>query len=363
MRMNFSDKGLEKIAEKIQEGERLDFEDGLGLYHSNDIIGIGRIADSVRRKRHGDKAYFICNQHINYTNVCSNKCRFCAYAEDDGAKKAYTWSVEDVKRNILEKIDQPVRELHIVGGLNQNLTFDYFKDMLRMIRNVRPDAVIKAFTAVEIDYLSNLSGLTLSETVKELKDAGLMMMPGGGAEVMSDRIREELFPKKIGKQRWLEVTRTVHESGLKTNATMLYGHIETLEERINHLITLRGLQDITGGFLAFIPLAFHSENTELSHLPPTTGFDDLKTIAISRLMLDNFDHIKAYWVMIGEKLAQIGLSFGADDLDGTIIEEKITHTAGAKSAKGLTKDRMVKMISSAGFIPVERDSFYNEVVK
>ncbi len=361
MRLNFSDTRLEKIAAKVLDGIRLEFEDGQVLYESNDIIGIGRIADYVRRKRHGNKAYYICNQHINYTNVCSNKCRFCAYAEDDGAKKAYTWSVEDVKQKILEKIDEPVRELHIVGGLNHSLTFDYFKDMLRMIRNVRPDAVIKAFTAVEIDYLSNLSGLTVAETVNELKEAGLMMMPGGGAEVMSDRIRDELFPKKIGKDRWLEVTRAVHESGLKTNATMLYGHIETMEERINHLITLRKLQDITGGFLAFIPLAFHSENTELSHLPPTTGFDDLKAISIARLMLDNFEHIKAYWVMIGEKLAQTGLFFGADDLDGTIIEEKITHTAGAKSAKGLTRDRMIKMISSAGFIPVERDSFYNEV--
>ncbi len=361
MRTNFSDKGLESIAKKVLAGKRLEFKDGVNLYQSNDITGIGRIADYVRRKRHGDKAYYICNQHINYTNVCSNKCRFCAYAEDEGAEKAYTWTVDDVKKNILEKIDHPVRELHIVGGLNQNLTFDYFKDMLRMIRSVRPDAVIKAFTAVEIDYLSNLSGLTLAETVNELKDAGLMMMPGGGAEVMSDRIRDELFPKKIGKQRWLEVTRAVHEAGLKTNATMLYGHIETSEERINHLITLRELQDITGGFLAFIPLAFHSENTGLSNLPSTTAFDDLKTISIARLMLDNFDHIKAYWVMIGEKLAQTGLFFGADDLDGTIIEEKITHTAGARSAKGLTRDRMVKMISSAGFIPVERDSFYNEV--
>lgn len=254
-----------------------------------------------------------------------------------------------------------IRELHIVGGLNTSLTFDYFTDMLTMIRDVRPEAAIKAFTAVEIDYLSGLSGKSLTETVETLKAAGLMMMPGGGAEVMSDRVHDELFPKKIGKDRWLEVTEAVHNTGLTTNATMLYGHIETQEERIRHLIALRELQDRTGGFSAFIPLAFHSTNTGLSDLPPTTGFDDLKTIAISRLMLDNFDHIKAYWVMLGEKLAQTALFFGADDLDGTIIEERITHTAGATSAKGLTRSRMQKLITSAGLIPVERDSFYNHV--
>lgn len=361
MKMKIENIELAEVAEKIIKNERLNFDDGLMLYNSNDIISIGKMADYVRKKRHGNKAFFIYNQHINYTNICSNKCRFCAYAEDDGAKKSYTWSIDEIKNRILERIEEPVRELHIVGGLNKNLTFEYFTDMLKMIREVRPDATIKAFTAVEIDYLSNLSGLSLFETVSQLKNAGLMMMPGGGAEVMCERVRDELFPKKIGKDRWLEVTKAVHETGLKTNATMLYGHIETFEERVNHLIALRNLQDETGGFSAFIPLAFHSENTELSHLPPTTGFDDLKNIAISRLMLDNFDHIKAYWVMIGEKLAQTALFFGADDLDGTIIEERITHTAGAKSAKGLSRDKMTYLIRSAGMIPVERDSFYNDI--
>lgn len=361
MGLEVKDSRLLKIADKLINDERLNYDDGLLLYNSNDLISIGKLADYKRRKRHGKKAYFIYNQHINYTNVCSNKCSFCAYAEDDGAKKSYTWTVDEVRKRILERIDEPVRELHIVGGLNKNLTFDYFTDLLKMIRNVRPDATIKAFTAVEIDYLSNLSGLSLVETVTVLKDAGLMMMPGGGAEVMSDRVRAELFPKKIGRQRWLEVTKAVHETGLRTNATMLYGHIETLEERVNHLLALRNLQDETGGFSAFIPLAFHSKNTELSHIKPTTGFDDLKNIAIARLLLDNFDHIKAYWVMIGEKLAQTALFFGADDLDGTIIEERITHTAGATSAKGLSRKRMIQLISSAGLIPVERDSFYNDI--
>ena len=361
MNINFNDRDLLPISEKVFAGERLSFEDGRTMYQSHDLIGVGRIADWVRKKRYGNKAYYVYNQHINYTNVCSNMCSFCAYAEEEGSEKSYTWSVAEIKKRILERIHEPVRELHIVGGLNRNLTFDYFTDMLKMIRETRPQAAIKAFTAVEIDYLSALSGFSLAKTVDMLKDAGLMMMPGGGAEVMSDRVHDTLFPKKIGKDRWLEVTEAVHSSGLKTNATMLYGHIETIDERVNHLLMLRDLQDRTSGFSAFIPLAFHSKNTKLSHIPSTTAFDDLKTIAISRLILDNIPHIKAYWVMIGEKLAQTALYFGADDLDGTIIEERITHTAGAKSAKGLSRKSMEHMIESAGLVPVERDSFYNEV--
>lgn len=361
MNIDVKDKNLAPVLDKVLNGERLSFDDGVAMYNSCDLIAIGRMADRVRREKYGDKAYYVYNQHINYTNVCSNMCSFCAYAEEEGSAKSYTWSIEDIRKRILERIDEPVKELHIVGGLNRNLTFDYFTDMLKMIRKTRPDAAIKAFTAVEIDYLTNLSGGTLEETVARLKEAGLMMMPGGGAEVMSDRVHDTLFPKKIGKDRWLEVTEAVHRSGLKTNATMLYGHIETIEERVNHFLTLRNLQDRTSGFSAFIPLAFHSKNTGLSHLPSTTAFDDLKTIAIARLLLDNIPHIKAYWVMIGEKLAQTALFFGADDLDGTIIEERITHTAGAKSAKGLSRNSMEHLIRSAGLTPVERDSFYNDV--
>lgn len=361
MDITIRDKNLRPVLEKLLSGERLGFDDGVALYKSHDLIAIGRMADRVRRGKYGDKAFYVYNQHINYTNVCTNMCSFCAYAEEEDSDKAYTWSIEEIRRRILSRIDEPVKELHIVGGLNRNLTFDYFTDMLKMIRETRPDAAIKAFTAVEIDYLTTLSGGTLGETVERLKNAGLMMMPGGGAEVMSDRVHDTLFPKKIGKDRWLEVTEAVHRAGLKTNATMLYGHIETLEERVNHLLALRNLQDKTSGFSAFIPLAFHSKNTRLSHLPQTTAMDDLKTIAIARLFLDNVPHIKAYWVMIGEKLAQTALFFGADDLDGTIIEERITHTAGAKSAKGLSRDSMEHLIRSAGCVPVERDSFYNEL--
>lgn len=361
MEVKFLDRKLNKIYEKVKCEQRLDFKDGILLYESHDLIGVGRIADYVRKKKYKNIAFYIYNQHLNYTNVCKNRCLFCAYAVNEADKNAYTYTMDDVREQLLSRIKEPVDELHVVGGLNLSLPFEYYINLLQTIKSIRPDAVIKAFTAVEIDYLSNLSNLSIHDVIKTLVDAGLGMMPGGGAEVMSNRVRQKLFPRKIGKDRWLEIQEAVHNAGLKTNATMLYGHIETLEERVDHLISLRELQDRTGGFSAFIPLAFHSENTKLSELPPTTAFDDLKNISIARLMLDNFDHIKAYWVMIGEKLAQLALSFGADDLDGTIIEEKITHTAGAKSAKGLTCKQMELLISSAGFLPVRRNSFYNSI--
>ncbi len=361
MELPFLDKRLEAIYEKVLNNSRLSKKDGIYIYETCDLIGVGRIAHHVRNQKHGRKAFYIYNQHLNYTNVCKNRCEFCAYAKDDGQKGAYAWSVEEIEKRLLERSDEPVTELHIVGGLNENLSFDYFIDLLTTVKRVRPKATIKAFTCVEIDYLSNLAGLSIEQTILRLKDAGLEMMPGGGAEVLNSRVHENLFPKKIGHKRWLEIVKAVHKAGITTNATMLYGHIETIEERVEHLLALRQLQDETGGFSAFIPLAFHSENTKLSHLPSTTAMDDLKNIVAARLLLDNFDHIKAYWVMIGEKLAQVALNFGADDLDGTIIEERITHTAGATSAKGLTKNKMEQMITQAGFIPVQRDSFYNEI--
>lgn len=359
MKLSFSDKRLYKIKEKIKAGVRLDLEDGIILYKSNDLIGVGRLADMVRRKKHDCKAYYVYNQHINYTNICTNRCLFCAYARDKEENGAFTFSIDDVKAKLLERIDEPVRELHVVGGLNPSLPFDYYLDLLKTIKEIRPNATIKAFTAVEIDHISRIANLSLDETIIKLKNAGLSMTPGGGAEVMSNRVKKRLFPKKIDGKRWLEIMEKLHGAGIISNATMLYGHIETIEERVDHLIRLRNLQDKTGGFSAFIPLAFHSKNTKLSQIPATTAFDDLKNVATARLMLDNFDHIKAYWVMIGEKMAQVALSFGADDLDGTIIEEKITHMAGAKSAKGLPREQIKHLISSAGFTAVERDSFYN----
>ncbi|MDA8402923.1 MAG: aminofutalosine synthase MqnE [Desulfobacteraceae bacterium] len=352
---------LAPIEEKIAAGIRLDAADALALYQSHDIIGIGRLADSVRRKRHGNKAFFVYNQHVNYTNECINNCRFCAFSRKKGEDGAYTMTVEGVAEKLNGRIDEPIREIHMVGGINPELPFSYYLDLLKTIRTMRPNATIKAFTAVEIDHLSKISGLSLEDTIQTLKNAGLSMLPGGGAEVMIARVHDALFPRKINHERWLEIMRKIHEAGLTTNATMLYGHIETIEERVAHLIALRDLQDKTQGFTAFIPLAFHSQNTRLSHLPPTTAHDDLKTVAVARLVLDNFDHIKAYWIMIGEKLAQIALNFGADDLDGTIIEEKITHMAGATSSKGLTRQKLHDMIQSGGFEPVERDSFYKEI--
>ena len=355
----FLDDRLEEIRVKVRQGSRLSKEDGICIYQTQDLMGLGWIANEVRCARHGKKAYYVYNQHLNYTNICKNRCEFCAYAKDTKESGAYAWSMAEIEQRLMERIDEPVDELHIVGGLNEALGFDYYIDLLKTVKQIRPKATIKAFTCVEIDYLSTLSGLGVDQTIAQLRAAGLEMMPGGGAEILNTRIHDALFPKKIDHTRWIQIVKAVHKAGIKTNATMLYGHIETIEERVDHLITLRNIQDETHGFSAFIPLAFHSQNTRLPHLPATTAMDDLKAVAAARLMLDNFDHIKAYWVMIGEPLAQVALSFGADDLDGTIIEERITHTAGARSARGLTCDQMETMIRCAGFEPVRRDSFYN----
>lgn len=361
MEPRFLDDNLLNIYTKVKNGERLGFEDGLTLYNTNDLMGAGQIAQYLRLKLHGKKSYFIYNQHLNYTNICKNKCLFCAYAKDYCAKDSYQFTMEDVSLEIEKKSKEPVNEIHMVGGLNESLPYGYYIDLLRTIKKTRPNVVIKAFTAVEIDHLSKISGKSIEEVILDLKENGLQMMPGGGAEVLSDRIHNKLFPKKINKDRWLEIIEKVHNCQIPTNATMLYGHIETIEEKLNHFIQLRDLQDKTGGFTAFIPLAFHSKNTRLANIKETTAFEDLKNIIVSRLMLDNIAHIKAYWVMLGEKLAQTALHFGADDLDGTILEEKITHSAGATSAVGHAKETMIRLIKNAGLTPVERDAFYNGV--
>ena len=350
-----------EIRDKVLSQKRLEFEDGLFLFESHDIAGIGQLADIVRKRLNANRAYYVYNQHINYTNICISHCRFCAYAKNPGDSGAYAWTVPEIRDRILSRIEEPITETHIVGGLNPDLPFEYYTELLEAAREVRPGATLKAFTAVELDFIAKNAGLSVEDVIGRLKNSGLSMLPGGGAEVMSSRIHGSLFPRKINGKRWLDIMETAHKSGLMTNATLLYGHIETHEERLFHLMALRDLQDRTSGFCAFIPLAFHSANTVLSHLPSTTAFDDLKTIAISRLMLDNFPHIKAYWVMIGEKLAQLALSFGADDLDGTIIEERISHEAGATSPKGLTRDQLKYLITSAGYEPVERDAFYRPV--
>jgi aminodeoxyfutalosine synthase len=356
---NFSDPDLLKIKEKVLKGERLSFDDGLILHRSYDLLGIGYLANMVREKLNDNRAYYIYNRHINYTNICENRCKFCAFSKDPDEPGAFSLSIDEIVEKAMEVSQEPVTEFHIVGGLNPKLPFSYYLDMLRQLKELFPQVHLQAFTAVEIDYFSRISGLSLEATLKELMAAGLGSLPGGGAEVFSPRVREALCPKKISGKRWLEVMEIAHQLGIKSNATMLYGHIETPEEQIDHLIKLRELQDKTQGFMSFIPLAFHPHNTQLAHMVTTTGFKDLKTLAISRLMLDNFPHIKAFWIMLGLKLAQLCLSFGVDDIDGTVMEEKITHAAGAQTAQGISRQELIQLIEEAGRIPVERDTVYN----
>lgn len=349
------------ILQKAEHSERLSFEDGVRLFKSNDILHIGHVANIVRERKNGNKVYYITNRHINYSNICKNRCKFCAFSRDKEEAGSYEMALEEILEKAMAAVEEGATELHIVGGLHPDLPFDFYLRMIREIHENCPDVHIQAFTAVEIEHLSQIAGLSVRQTLRELREAGLGSMPGGGAEVFSPKIREQLCPEKLSGEGWLQVMREVHAQGLRSNATMLYGHVETPEDRINHLVKLRGLQDETGGFLAFIPLAFHPRNTELSKSTGTTAMLDLKVISISRLMLDNFDHIKAYWIMLGIKLSQASLSFGVDDIDGTVQEEKITHAAGAETPEALSVREIIKLINEAGREPVERDTLYNPV--
>jgi aminodeoxyfutalosine synthase len=353
--------GLGDILEKVEAGERLSLDDGLTLYTTKEILALGYMANLVRNRMNGDKAYFIYNQHINYSNICTNLCKFCAFGRDKSSELAYEMDLAEVKEKVRARLDEPITEIHMVGGLHPDLPFEYYLELLRGIKEVRPDVHIQAFTCVEIAHLAGLAGKSVDETLEILKDAGLGSIPGGGAEVFAPRIRKLTCERKLPGDQWLEVAKTAHRHGLHTNATMLYGHIETMEERVEHLAALRAAQDETHGFLAFIPLAFHPQNTEMSSLSRTTGIDDLKSIAVARLFLDNFPHIKAYWVMIGPKLAQVALSFGADDMDGTVKEEVITHMAGADTDQAIGSTTLVRLIKEAGRVPVERDTLYNVI--
>ncbi len=350
------------IVAKVERGERLSFKDGVRLLASNDLLAIGWAANLVRRRLNGDRTYYIVNRHINYTNVCRNRCRFCAFSASDGEPGAYTMSIEEVVRKAEDaRQDTDFTELHIVGGLHPDLPFSYYTQMLSELKRRMPDVHLQAFTAVEIDHLARIAGLSITETLTQLRDAGLGSLPGGGAEVFAPRIRQELCAEKLSSEGWLDVMRAAHELGIRSNATMLYGHIETAEERVDHLLRLRQLQDETGGFLTFIPLAFHPKGTDLEGIRKPSGIDDLKMIAVSRLMLDNFPHVKVFWIMLGVKLAQVALHFGADDFDGTVVEEKITHAAGAETPEGLSVTEILRLISETGTVPVERDTLYNEV--
>jgi len=363
MKRIIEETGLGGIHEKILRGERLTFEDGVALYGTPHLTALGLLADILRERLNGNRAYYVYNQHINYSNVCANSCRFCAFSRKEGAAGAYRMTVEEVAAKVRQRLDEPIREVHIVGGCDPGLPFSYYVEMLRAIKETRPEVHIQAFTCVEIAHIAGIAGMSVEETLITLREAGLGSIPGGGAEVFSPRIRKELCAEKLGPEGWLAVAEKAHRLGIPSNATMLYGHIERAEERVEHLLRLREAQDRTGGFMAFIPLSFHPANTALSDLDGPTGVEDLKNIAVARLMLDNFPHIKAFWIMIGPKLAQISLSFGADDMDGTVMEEKITHMAGARTAELFPAEEMRRYILEAGRDPVERDTLYNVVGK
>ncbi len=349
------------VLKKAMRGERLDFHDGVRLFQSNDILPMGHAANAVRERKNGNKAYYIINRHINYSNVCKNRCKFCAFSKDKDEAGSYAMEMAEIQEKAIAAVEEGATELHIVGGLHPELPFDFYVKMIGKIHENCPGVHIQAFTAVEIEHLSQIAGLSVRRTLGALRDAGLGSMPGGGAEVFSPRVREQLCPEKLSGEGWLHVMREAHALGLRSNATMLYGHVETPEDRVNHLLKLRELQDETGGFMSFIPLAFHPRNTDLANHSGTTAALDLKVISISRLMLDNFDHLKAFWIMLGIKLSQVSLSFGVDDIDGTVQEEKITHAAGAETPQALSVQEIIRLIEEAGREPVERDTLYNPV--
>ena len=354
--------GLGHILEKVRAGKRLSLADGKTLYEHPNILALGYLANIVRERLNGKRVYFIYNQHINYSNICVNLCKFCAFGREREDPLAYEMTIDEIRRKVRERLDEPIDEIHVVGSVHPDLPFSWYLEMLKAIHEERPGVHVQAFTGVEIHHLAQLAGKSVAETLKELMAAGLGSMPGGGAEVFSPRVRALTCPKKISGEEWLQVARTAHKLGLKTNATMLYGHIETLDERLEHLDALRRLQDETQGFLAFIPLAYHPKNNELGQgRKATTGITDLKNIAVSRLMLDNFPHVKAYWIMLGQKMAQVALAFGAADLDGTVTEERITRMAGGEAGQVLGHQTLIRLIREAGLEPVQRDTLYSSL--
>jgi aminodeoxyfutalosine synthase len=359
--LTLTDQRLKPVAAKVFAGERLSFGDGIALYRSPDLLAVGWLANRVREQRHGNVTYYNVNRHINPTNVCVAHCRLCAFGRDPDAPGAYTYALEEIYQRAEQGVREGATEFHLVGGLHPDLPFEYFLDLMRGLKQRCPSVHLKAFTMVEVGYFARIAKLSIRETLLKLKASGVDSLPGGGAEIFHPRVRKIICDHKVSGQMWLSIARTAHEVGLRSNATMLYGHVESEEERVDHLVKLRELQDETRGFVAFIPLAFHPENTALAHLPKPTGYADLKNIAIARLLLDNFDHIKAYWIMLSPSIAQISLSFGANDLDGTVVEEKIYHDAGAKTAEFTPRAELERLIRAAGRVPVERDTLYRPV--
>jgi len=364
--LRLDDPRLEPIAGKVLAGDRLSFEDGVVLYGSHDLLAIGYLANHVREKLHGRRTYFNVNRHINHTNVCVASCKLCAFGRKPDAPGAYTMALDEAFAQAGRGWTEAITEFHIVGGLHGDLPFDYYVDLLRGLKDRFPSVHLKAFTAVEIGYFAHITRKSIREILETLKDAGLGSLPGGGAEIFAPAVRRVICDHKIGAHTWLKVHRIAHELGLHSNATMLYGHIESAEDRVDHLLQLRSLQERTHGFQTFIPLAFHPANTELGKLVPwseTSGFMDLKNVAIARLLLDNFPHIKAYWIMMTPRVAQVALRFGADDLDGTVVEEKIYHDAGASTPQVMTREEITRLIREAGCEPIERDTLYRPVTR
>jgi aminodeoxyfutalosine synthase len=354
--MSFEDPNLYRIARRLQAGERLNLQDGIDCLTTLDLFGLGRLAAAEKQRRYGRQVTYVFNRQVNPTNVCVLTCSFCEFAARPNAPDGYEMNLEQ----ILAACEGGYREVHIVGGLHPKWPYDFYLDMLREIRKAHPELQIKAWTAVEVDFFARLAKKDVREVLADLKAAGLDAMPGGGAEVLSERVRKALFPTKIGATRWLAIHRLAHDMGIRSNATLLYGHMETAAEVADHMLQLRAVQDQTQGFMSFIPLALQHGDTGLANRPTQTGLD-LRIVATSRLMLDNIPHIKAYWVMLGIPTATVALSFGADDLDGTIGKEVIAHMAGATSPIELMREQLEDMIRDAGMIPVERDAFYQQV--
>jgi len=353
--------GLSEVGAKIVQGERLSLEDGMTLYRTSDIAALGMLANLARERLHGHRTYFVRNRHLNPTNVCEADCLFCAFKADPGDSRGWTFSKEDIQSRIQSMITDDIREVHVVGGHNPEIGYDYFVNTIRWIKEVRPQVHVKAYTMAEIFFFSTISGKSIEDVVEDLKTAGLDACTGGGAEILGERVRKKIVRGKVDGEGWLDTARRVHRQGVKSNCTMLYGHIETDEDRVDHLLRLRAVQDETQGFQAFIPLAFHNENNRLKKLNPPTAIDDLKNLAVGRLLLDNIPHVKAYWPMHTPELAQLSLRMGVDDVDGTVVEEHIYHMAGAKTEQAMSVDEIVDMIRKAGRIPVERDALYHAV--
>ncbi len=356
---------LSPIREKVEAGERLDFEDGLALMETDDLLALGELADLARRQRGGgDEVYFVQNFYLNQTNVCRVKCKFCAFAMTRKEPDAYTLTADELVEDALQQHEHAgFTEIHIVNGENPHVDFDFYVETVRKLHAALPDVHLKMYTASEIHHMTTLSGLSHEEVLTELQAAGLGSLPGGGAEIFADRVRQLIAPGKEHPDYWFHTHDTAHRLGIPTHCTMLYGHVETYEERVDHLLRLRDQQDRSGGFLSFIPLAFHPENTvfERRGFRFTTGADDLKVIAVSRLLLDNVPHVKAYWIMMGLPLAQVALHFGADDVQGTVVREKIFQAAGASAGTEQKVAELVRVVRDAGRIPVQRDSLYNEL--